>query len=556
MLSFIAFPDQTEQGDAWRPHHAHLIGQDDRTIPGTISFEGGVIRCHTPSPEAAALVVQYPCAGSGVLTLPTTLLPAREEPYLLELELARQRVMLLYGKLEDWWLCLWPDDNPMMKAIEAVRAQFTKAVIATAGREGDWTREQAAQAREALCEAVRISERLALTHAELQVAARYRGLERREALGRGDEENAQPPTVGCAIEDELTTPALQQAIASSVNFIVSPMRWSDIEPQEGRFDLSLTDRWIEWGVRAGGVKVSGGPVLDFSPRGVPRWLYIWEHDYESIREFAIDHAKRVVGRYRRAVNRWTAISGVNVNAGFSFTIDQMLELTRLSTRLIRKLAPGAPVLVEINHAFGEHPTHNPRSVPPFYYTEMIHEAGIEFDGLAIRFQMGDRETGRSTRDLMMVSHVLDIYSQFARPLHVRFGCPSAPVDQSPIMPPAATRSEDDPPNDEPGGCWRGEWTPERQGEWMGKVATIALAKTMVRSLTWQALCDGRGIEMPFGGLIDADGRPKPALRRLAELKLAIEKRRVPTRAIPELSEGPAPAAPVDAAPGDAGTEGA
>lgn len=529
MLSFVAFPDSEHAMEEWRPHHAHLIGQDDRTIPGSIGWVDGRVVCHTPGPDAAAMVVQYPAGGAGVLTLATTLLPADDEPYLLELELARHRVMLIYGKLEDWGMCLLPDDHPVMQAVETARVAFLEAVVACSGAGHAWTDEQATLARGALVTAIEASEQLALSQGEAQLGARYRAIERRGAAGRTDD-GAQAPVIGCVVQNDVVTPALQNAVKKVADFIVSPMRWREIEPSEGRFDLSPSDRWIEWAVRAADMGVAAGPVLDFSARAVPPWLYIWEHDYESIRDFALDHAKRVVGRYRRAVTRWTAISSVNLNTGFSFTIDQMMELTRLSTRLIRKLAPSAPLLIELNHPFGEHPTHSPRSVPPFFYMELVHDAGIDVDGISIRFQMGDREAGRSARDLMTISHVLDIYSQFATPLHVTFGAPSGVVDEPPPMPPESIRASDDPPYDEPGGWWRERWTPEVQADWMARLAVIMLSKPMVRSITWHCLYDADSDpEMPLGGLIDRDGLPKPALRRLVEVRSAVTNKRIPSR---------------------------
>ena len=52
--------------------------------------------------DTAALALQYRVGNIGEFTLQTCLLPDRDQPYLLCLELARHRVMTLYAKLEDW----------------------------------------------------------------------------------------------------------------------------------------------------------------------------------------------------------------------------------------------------------------------------------------------------------------------------------------------------------------------------------------------------------------------------------------------------------------------
>src|SRR5690606_7815602 len=107
---------------------------------------------------------------------------AGQRPYLLSLELARHRLMLVLNKLEDWALFDLPATHPVMQRFEQARTAFTDAVVrqaaveAEAGGGGDnHTEEADLAARRALALAIETSEMLALEQAERQLAKRLSG---------------------------------------------------------------------------------------------------------------------------------------------------------------------------------------------------------------------------------------------------------------------------------------------------------------------------------------------------------------------------------------------
>src|SRR5262249_182517 len=118
---------------------------------------------------------------AGLLTLQTCLLPEREQPYLLSLELARHRLMLAINKLEDWALFDLPPDDPVMQSFDESRQAFTSAVVARgggpagAGAGRGYSGEADGLARRALALAVDVSERIAFKQAQSQHARRASG---------------------------------------------------------------------------------------------------------------------------------------------------------------------------------------------------------------------------------------------------------------------------------------------------------------------------------------------------------------------------------------------
>ena len=516
---------------------ASIVGPDAVPVTGAAVAQPGLIRCEKTSSEAAALSIQVtldasalaslgPCLlpdGTalrplGQLVLQTCLLPDRDRPYLLTLELARHRVMLILNKLEEWQAFESLAADPVMPVIEKAREAFTQALVALP-RQATPDDDADRLALRALWIALEASERLALRQAQLDFGAPARARMHAQAaddLGAGQPVLhptraglvlPQAPAVGVTISPLVFTDPAKDLAAKAADFITMPMRWLEMEPAEGEYAFARTDRWIEWAVRAAKIPVVAGPVIDFRPHAVPDWLYIWENDYDTLRELVYEHMKAVVTRYRRTVNRWTVCSGLHANRNFAFTFEQMIDLTRICVLVTRKLHPKAKVQVEIVEPWGEHHSADRRSLPPTLYAEMLAQASIQFDTLALRIQMGVPAPGLATRDLMAFSAMLDQYAALDRPIAITAaGVPAAPIDLT-----------DDENQGLSGGSWRQPWSNQAQADWASAFLAVALAKPFVQSVCWQELADPTAsAEMPRGGLADAAGAPRPVCERLGK----------------------------------------
>jgi hypothetical protein len=147
MLSFAVYDNSGNAMPARElaQRNAYLLGPDEVPVQADIRCTDGLVRCEKRSPDAAAIALQMPVeaapispggASLGVVVLQTCLLPERDKPYLLSLELARHRLMLVLNKLEDWALFDLAPDDPVMTAFEGARQAFTQAVVAAGGSTG------------------------------------------------------------------------------------------------------------------------------------------------------------------------------------------------------------------------------------------------------------------------------------------------------------------------------------------------------------------------------------------------------------------------------------
>ncbi len=544
MIRFAVFDDDGPARE-YPLRHAYLVGKEDLSVPGAVSFEDGFISCTKHNPDAVSLALQVDAGACGRITLQTCLLPDREDPYCLDLELARRRIMLFLNKLEEWSFSALPADHPVMTQFEEARSLFTQALTAPNDRKAGGSPEQAKLARRALCLGIEASEGLAILQAERELATRYRCVAEKIPLPGSRAAEAIAPQLGCIVHNEQFADPLQRIISKSFDFISCPMSWRELEREEGRQNFTPTDRWVEWAVRKAKLPVVGGPIIDFSARHLPQWLYIWEHDYKTLRELTYEHIKSVVTRYRRGVSRWVVCSGLNVNSDFNLRLEEIIDLTRLSVLTVRKLHPSASIVVEINHPFGEHGTHVDRSLSPVLYASLVKESGIHVDAFGLRIQMGDGEAGHSSRDLMEVSALLDIYSQFDKPIHITaLGAPSVTFPG-----PAPSNSIDSHSKIKKLGAESGQlaqpWSPVQQAHWMTRLVAIAFGKPYVESLAWQALYDtADSPEMREGGLISSQGRAKPALKRIKEISSALRSRSLPSK-LPPVVEAQATASVTD-----------
>ncbi|CAN5827791.1 hypothetical protein BH11PLA1_BH11PLA1_01060 [soil metagenome] len=552
MLKFAVF-DQSEPARTFAIEHGHLIGSEQLVIPGEITFEKGYLCVEKRTDGGAGsaglglliAIEPFEGLGGGELVLRTCLLPQRNEPYLLTLELARQKVMTLYTKLEEWAFFDRFAEDPALRLIERARAAFTAALLLARRTTGEppYTAGADAASRHALSVAVAAGEALSLAQASLQHGRRCTGEmaelakvsvpssaltddEAHEARGArvGSPGVILPdlPKVGCRVNPHTFTPGLCDALIANFDFISLPMRWVDMEPTEGKYGFAKFDRWIEWAVTKAKLPVHAGAVIDLHPRAVPDWLSIWEHDYETLRDVVTEHVKNVVTRYRRTVAVWTVASSLNVGGTFKFTYEQSIDLTRACVLMVKKLQPNAKVHVEIAQPFGEHGA-QPRggkSIPPVLYCELMNQTQTPVDAFAVRVQAGQAECGRGARALVSISCGLDRIAGAGKPLAVSvMGCPSR----------AAAGNEIEPEKGFAPGSFRSAgWTPETQAQWAAAVGAVIAGKTYVQSLCWQEIADApmsASAEMPGGGILGANGEAKPAVRALGEIRKALREKK-------------------------------
>ncbi|MEM8738635.1 MAG: endo-1,4-beta-xylanase [Planctomycetota bacterium] len=495
MLKFNVYRDG-EPAAAWPLRNAYLVDSEGNGVRCTFTFEDGLIVCEKREVGTAALCLQHTAGELGELTLQTCLLPERDEPYVLSVELARHRLMTVYNKLEDWAMFELEPTHPVSKREEKARELFIEALC----HQKEDPVKAAALANDSLAASLDGSEELALAHSEL-------------LLNRRKEAGALPKwPIGCGVALGQGDDRLRAGLAGNFDYVQLPMPWKELSPEENEYRWDAMDAWAAW-AQSVRKPVIAGPVVSFEPSCLPDWLYIWEHDYDTVRDLIYEHIERVVERYKHVVSAWNIVSGLHVNSHFTFNFEQLMDLTRMSTMLVKKLHPEASVIVELRQPFGEYYASNARSIPPMMYVDLLIQSSIQFDAFGVRLPMGQAVEGQYTRDLMQFSSMLDQFTGFGKQLFVTVGAPSEPVTDMMI---ASSASED--PVDDNSGHWRRPWSPVVQGHWLEAVLQIAMSKPYVEAVCWQDFIDHPHIELPLSGLVSEDHQPKNAFKRLVHFR--------------------------------------
>ncbi|MEM6562688.1 MAG: hypothetical protein AAF656_13885, partial [Planctomycetota bacterium] len=178
-----------------------------------------------------------------------------------------------------------------------------------------------------------------------------------------------------------------------------------------------------------------------------------------------------------------------------------VELTRLLVGQVKTLLPSARTLVTVTEPFGNYLAGG-EGTPPLLYAEMVSQSGVACDAYGIHVDVGG--PGGEVRDLFQLSQMLDRYAALGKPIYLTaVGVPGKKVEQ---------------------GHWRHGFDADVQAEWLEQFYHIALSKPFVDSVTWRDLGDD-GADIPAGGLLDDMLTPKPAFKRMQNIRQMLRSHR-------------------------------
>ena len=479
MLKFACYSED-KKGCLPDLRGAYIIGLDSVPVRGDLHIDGNMIVCESRSQEALGIAVLWPVPGYGKLQLQTTRLPTREQPYNLHIELVRQRLMRILAKREEWGLFDYPGIEPISEKIDRARTHFIKAL-----QTSEDPPAAAKFADEALLLSIEASEELCRFHANVFLSRR------RQAGGFTRE------FLGVAVPPDVPAKAMIKGFKDAFDFVQIPAIWREIQSDERTFNYNALDEWIKLAGKSK-LSIQGGPVLNFGIQYVPDWMYAWEDDYEAIVGYAREHVRRTVSRYSGKVNSWIVASGLHADNVFSFSFEQIIDLTRMAATTAKQAAPKAQIILDITQPWGEYFARNQRSTPPMLYAEMAAQSGITFDAFGMQFVFGLDSEGFHPRDLFQVSALIDRLANMGRPLYIT--AVAVPSDSKAV--PVADRP----------------WSEALQSDWLVDFCRSALSKPYVEAVCLQTLTDAVCRGVPAGGILRKDLSPKPVFPRLSSVR--------------------------------------
>jgi len=485
LMRFHLPPDRITEEAA---QQAYLSGFDRIPWRVRIELDEGELVLERATADSASLHIPWTVEGYGQLILATGTLMERSEPYYLPLELARGEVGQLRNQLAEWRaIGLLGGEDVDQKAAEATSC-FSKAIAAEQG-----SAESNQWAERAIVIAIEASHLLAALYTEQALAVRRRVLQRLDSfLGAN---------LGVSLLDDYTAREFLQTF----NAAGVPMSWREIETSEEEFFWDVTDKQIQW-CQANRLTVCAGPLLQFDPRTVPDWLFLYEDDFDSLLDFASQFVQATVSRYRGQVDLWICGGRLNTSQLFTLTEEEKVRLTARAIELTRTLDPDTPMVISFDQPWAEYLSRREMDFPPLHFADALVRANLGLTGLMLEINVGYHPGGTMPRDPIEFSRQLDNWSLLGVPLYLSVCAPSASHAD-----PLASRQTKLPPD---------SWNAKTQQMWVSRYLPLLLAKPYVNGLLWNQLRDTEPHDFPHGGLFDLRRHPKPALRQLASIRTA------------------------------------
>ncbi|MEM9513127.1 MAG: endo-1,4-beta-xylanase, partial [Cyanobacteria bacterium P01_E01_bin.48] len=449
----------------------HMVGFDGLPWFGSVFVSDNQLVIQRNEDESGTVHVPWRVAGWGEMLLSSSTLMERDKPYQLEVELARGVVHRLRNQLESWrQLGLMVPATIDQQVLTATR-HFSRA----AARQNQ-PREASQQAVRAIELAVAAGDQLASTYAEQVLEIRTR--------------NGQLTTLlGVKLNNQLPPEPVQKSLVETLNLVSLPMSWRDVEMSEGKRNWQPTDHQLKWAQKQG-LKMVGGPLIEFDERRVPDWTYLWEGDHDTISKFMLEHVRQTVKRYRGKVHLWHVAARMNRPQVLSLSDEERLQMVASAIHEVRQHDPRTPVVVSFDQPLSEYMSHQAVELAPLHYADALVRADLGLSGLGLELNIGPQTHATSPRTPLAFSQLIDQWGLFELPLFLTITVDSAGEDQ----PDAIERPQ-----------------------WVEHYLPSLLAKNCVQVVVWNQLSD-QGAEFPGTGLYDSTGNPKPMLNSLATLR--------------------------------------
>lgn len=466
-------------------------GQDNMPYLTDVTVEGKRVSLTRGVSDSGSIQIPWRIAGAGNFMTSSATLMERATPYALTIELARGKINQVRGQAADWQMGGLPMTAPLQELIRDATLAFGHALLtlpdSSAFPLADLALQKSHQA----------AHELTLAYIREVFRLRHEPQPRLETQ------------LSCRIGVNEPAAGLVPVFSQAFNTVTLPFAWRDIEPKRGKYDWTAADRRADWAT-AQGLKIIGGPLIDFGGRNLPDWLWESNRDLNDLSRLLGEYIEVVARRYQSRIRAWQISSGTNCAGILARRDDELIWLTLRLAEAARRVNPTFEIIVGLAHPWGDYLVEQERLKTPFVFADDLMRMGLKPTALDLELIMGVSPRGSYCRDLLDTSRLLDLYALLGVPVQVTLGYPSA------IAPTEHADSEQRVNL----GHWRTGYSDQTQADWAAAFTALALCKPYLRAVQWSHWSDAEPHPFPNCGLVDAQGRAKPALAAITSLRAA------------------------------------
>jgi hypothetical protein len=471
---------------------AYICGIEGIPWQSDNQYDGSRLSISRSIESSGKLYIACPLKEIGYRTLSTcSLRSLDDESYSLPLELARGSCFRARIQSDVWERSGLALTDEFRKLLEQGTTRFLDA----AQRRADPDRSA-----EAALEAIVLLERaiaeLGDTYAVQSIAYRKRG----------------EPQIGTLLAASVIPPApvgstKGEEFFEAFNSVALRLSWADIETDSGRYDYDSAQAAIDL-CASKGLRVIGGPLIDFRERLMPHWLYLMEDDFEAFLGSVTQFVGKTVERFRGSIHLWNCATGLNTPGPIELDDEKAMRLAVGILQAVRSTDPNTPAIMTFDQPYGEYLSKHRDGISPMHFADSLVRSGLGMAGIGLDFRINYQGNSTLPRSTVDFGQMIDRWATLGMPMLVQLAVPGASgIDSNSIAPQDVLQCAGS--------------TIDLASEQLrvaGPMVRTLLAKHIVHGIVWDGWSDAESHVMSHSGLIDASGNGRPLLEYLTRVR--------------------------------------
>jgi len=301
------------------------------------------------------------------------------------------------------------------------------------------------------------------------------------------------------------------SLGRAFNAAAVRISWGDIESASGRFEFDAVSEALDACARQG-IRVIGGPLVDYHPRLLPDWLTLFDDNFDRLAATMNDFVEKTVMQFRGRVHLWNAASGFNTAGPLGLIDEQVMRLSIGAIQTVRRCDPNTPVILSLDQPCGEYLARDQDGISPFHFADALLRSGLGLAGIGLNFRFGYSSGETQPRSAIDFAQLIDRWSTLNAPLMVQVSVAGAPGQDADAL--VRTSPEPLKPDVESD---KAAWS-ELQYQFAKPLIDTLLSKQIVHAVVWDGWSDRQPHLLPHSGLVDPSGRPRPMLDYLCRVR--------------------------------------
>ncbi len=451
----------------------------------------GVLSIARPVDTSGKLYLTCPTKGLGFQTLSTCSLMPRTVPHHLFLELARGSCFRAREQSSSWQRAGLSLGDRFGELLGKGTAEFLDA--SESRRDLDRCSQLAIEAIGTLEQSIAdLGESFALQ------SIAYRK-QREPQLGTLLAGSVVPPSP--------TKSPLHGRFEKAFNCAAVRFNWGNIESEAGKYDFQDCDDTVNWCAERG-MRILGGPLIDFRKELMPDWLYLIEDDFDAFLDSVTKFTLKTVERYRGSVQLWNCAAGLNTPGPIRLDDEQVMRLAVTILQTVRRSDPNAPAIISFDQPFGEYLAKHRDGISALHFADALARSGLGMAGVGLDIRLNYRSDATLPRSALDFGNMIDRWATLGMPMLVQLSVPGdcgddpASMMQQPTLPSGIDKQD----------------MATCQLRTAGPIIRTLLAKHIVHGIVWDGWADNEPHAQNHAGVIDSAGVPRPVLDYLERLR--------------------------------------